>query len=188
MTGRSTGRDPHPTNPTNPADPDKAAHEYAVTLLTEARDELARADQKASILLAATSVGIGTLIAGILSARWNPSLLRSPWNFIWMAGALAALAGVGALVWAIYPRTTHGHDDDSLLFYFGQAGDTESVADLARQLRDSARFTFERTADQLWRISQLVNTKYRAVRWGVRLLVLGGALIIAGSIGPSFGP
>jgi hypothetical protein len=167
---------------------DDAAREYAATLLAEARDELQRADQKASILLAAAGVAIGTVLAGILSAGWSPSLLRSPWDVLWEAGAVATLGGIGALIWAIYPRTTHGRNDDSRLFYFGQAGNTESVADLERELRKSSGSHFERSADQLWRVSRVVNTKYRAVRWGVRLLVLGGALILGGSVGSSFGP
>ncbi len=48
---------------------EELARQMGATQLTEAREELARADGKASILLAATGVGLGPIPGGALSAQ-----------------------------------------------------------------------------------------------------------------------
>lgn len=163
-------------------DPDKIAREYAATLLVEARDELNRADQKAAILLAAVGVGVGAILAGLISADWHPSMLGLPWAGIWTLGALAVLAGVVVLVWAIYPRTTRGRYDEASLFYFRQAARVGSVDDLERELRRSSENTFRRSADQVWRISQVVESKYRAVSIAIWLIVPGSLVCLASAV------
>jgi hypothetical protein len=47
--------------------------EYARLLLAEAREELGRADQKASLLLAAASVAIAAIVTGLVGSGWKPS-------------------------------------------------------------------------------------------------------------------
>lgn len=165
------------------SDPDEVARLYAATLLAEARDELNRADQKASILLAGAFVAVGAIVAGMISASWTPARLGSPWSELWITGAMVLMFGILALVYAIYPRTRRGRDDEPDLFYFRQAARITSVGDLETELRRSSAETFRRTADQLWRVSQVVGVKYGAVRVAIWLLGLGaGAMILSSSL------
>jgi hypothetical protein len=162
-------------------DPEEVAREYAATLLGEARDELTRADQKASILLAAAGVAIGAIVASMVSSGWTPGRLALPWSVVWVVGSAIGLFGVLALVVAIYPRTTRGKDDEAQLFYFGHAAKVRTVEELAAELRRSSANTFQRTADQLWRVSQVVTTKYSLVRVSIWLLSVGGLTCLLAS-------
>ncbi len=186
LMGIETTDEPHTDTPaevvTRP-DPDAIARDYASVLLREARDELTRADEKASILLAATGIAVGAVIAGMIAADWTPDRLGDPWSLIWRIASAFALVGIGALIWAIYPRTRHGKDDEAYLFYFRQAADVTTVEDLARELRRSSENVFSRSADQLWRVSRVVNAKYRAVRLAIWLLVVAAALAVVASLG-----
>lgn len=168
-------------------DPDDVARQYAMSLLSEARDELTRADLKASILLAASGVGASSILAGMISSTWSPLLLRTPWNLIWILGACLGLAGIGALAWAIYPRTSRGRDDEGQLFYFRQAAGVRSVEELTAELRKSSLDAFRRSADQLWRVSQVVSSKYRGVRVGIWLLIVGSIMMLVGGVANELG-
>lgn len=48
----------------------------AMQILGEAREELARADGKAGLLLAAAGVVVGALLAGLLAKDWDPTSLH----------------------------------------------------------------------------------------------------------------
>jgi hypothetical protein len=50
---------------------------YATSLLSHAREEIDRADAKASILLAASGVGTGALLAGLIAGTWTPLKLQT---------------------------------------------------------------------------------------------------------------
>jgi hypothetical protein len=151
-------------------------------LLAEARDELTRADQKASILLAAAFVSIGAVVGGVIASGWKPTSLGSPWGVVWQLGAGAAVAGTAALILAVYPRTRHGFDDEAQLFYFGHAARISTIGDLAVELRRSSEHTFTRSADQLWRISRVVTEKYRLVRIAIWLLGAGAITTLTSSL------
>jgi pycsar effector protein len=164
------------------ADPEEVAREYAATLLGEARDELTRADNKASLLLAAAGVAAGAVAAGMVSSGWTPERLQFPWSLAWFTGAVFGLAGIATLVVAVYPRTKRGRDDEAELFYFGHAARIKTPEDLAAELKRSSEHTFERSADQLWRVSQVVATKYALVRVAIWLLGLGALATLSSSI------
>ena len=52
--------------------PDEAILLYTTSLLSSAREEIDRADSKASILLAASGVATGALLAGLMAGNWTP--------------------------------------------------------------------------------------------------------------------
>jgi hypothetical protein len=136
-------------------------------------------------LLAAAGVAVGAIVAGMVSSGWTPAKLDLPWSFVWVIGAAISLAGVFALIVAIYPRTTRGKDDEAQLFYFGHAARVRTVDDLAAELRRSSANTFHRSADQLWRVSQVVTAKYRLVRASIWLLSVGGIACLLASAASS---
>lgn len=81
--------------------------ELGKTILREAREELARADGKASILLAAIGVVIGAIFAAILGGSWRPHHLDNNIEWLWWVGAVVGLAGATVFGSAVFPRTTY---------------------------------------------------------------------------------
>jgi hypothetical protein len=65
-------------------------------LLNDTREELGRADGKASILLSAVGVVVSVLLAGAISRDWNPTQLASC-EWLWWLGTLSGTAAIGAL-------------------------------------------------------------------------------------------
>ena len=73
-------------------------------LLAEAREELNRADNKASMLFALFGIGFGAVLAGIIAGDWKPSGLAVGAEVVWWLGAGAAVAALVALGAAVWPR------------------------------------------------------------------------------------
>jgi len=146
-------------------DPDDQAWRYAAALLAEAREEIGRADSKASILLAASGVAAGALLAGIVGGSWSPSGLGPAIQAVWWSGVVAAAAGVWNLAAAIYPRTRRvGTARTGHIEYFGDIlafGDPDA---LMAALRRECAAGIEPVADQLRQISLIVDRKYRHIR------------------------
>ena len=68
---------------------------YREALLTETREELQKADSKASILLAASGIAAGALLSATLSGQWTPNKLHhgDARLFAWIS-ITAGLVGV----------------------------------------------------------------------------------------------
>ncbi len=158
---------------------------YAAGLLAEAREELNRADQKAAMLLAATSVAIGAVIAGFIASGWSPTSLGPPWTAVWWLGSGLAFAGTIALAISIYPRigTSKGAGAQRL-FYFGNASEFEDTSAIKRALGEAAADPLERTADQLLHVSQIVRRKYRSIQVAMWCLAVGVGLCMMAVIRP----
>jgi MFS family permease len=144
-------------------------------LLAESRDELERADGKASMLLAAVAVVLGVLGAALLAGDWSPSRLDTGFRVLWWIGVVIAFAGVLALCMAVWPRVKHRLEPGSSLYYdqIALLGTVEKVREaIARADAE------ERTVSQLLVISKIARGKYLWLRWGMRLLGIATALII----------
>ena len=153
---------------------------YAIAILEEARKEVDRADSKASILLAASGVGIGALLAGLLADTWTPAKLPTIAQLLWWAGVLSAAIGIGCLSWAVYPRR-HRRDSEphQTVAYYADVIAFRSVPELVAGLTKSAGMSIELVADQIRQISRIVNYKYQLIRWGMRVLYLATVAISA---------
>ena len=77
------------------------------TMLSEALAEVAIADTKASILLAALGIGFGSVFGGLLEGNWDPTTLRGPASILWLMGAVFALLSVGAAATSCLRITYH---------------------------------------------------------------------------------
>ncbi|MFJ8625047.1 Pycsar system effector family protein [Kitasatospora sp. NPDC093550] len=135
-------------------------------MLTETREELAKADQKANLLLAALGVALAALAGALSSGNYDP-LMSDWWAGLAFFGACAC--GVAALVLfagAVMPRV--GTGDRRAVHYFGD------VAAGARPL-DEVRSTVEQTdlverdLSQFVVLSRTVAAKYRYIRLGMYL-------------------
>ncbi|MEV0594863.1 Pycsar system effector family protein [Nonomuraea cavernae] len=144
-------------------------------LLSEAREELNRADVKAQVLLGVAGIGLGAVAAGLLAGTWSPLTLHNAVEWLWWVGVGATLASVGALAGAVYPRLGRPQRDGSLSF-FGDVLRYSTSEEIATALVRSHEPDLVKISEQLLRISVIVGRKYRFIRWGCWLL-LGGVVL-----------
>ncbi|MEV6155445.1 Pycsar system effector family protein [Nonomuraea sp. NPDC052129] len=149
-----------------------AAH--AQRILGEIRDEAARADTKASILLATTAVAVGAVLGGLFAGRWRPHDLGSGEGLWWCGSALACTAIVLFLA-AVYPRRGSGSRPNTLVSFFGDALRQESSYSLITALERSSRAELDTLANQIFAMSRLVRTKYLLIQVGVWTLASAAA-------------
>lgn len=162
---------------------------HASDLLAEIREEIARADQKASILLGAATVALG-LVAAPLAATdgWKPADLAPEFEAVFWAGVGMAVLGLVFLGLAVYPltgtsrlffwlrrskRPVHHERAD----YFGDLAEADSFDNAKRMTLAAAGDRFDRTVSQSWILSKLVTTKYAYTRWAFRSYGLAGLLV-----------
>ncbi|WP_053912942.1 Pycsar system effector family protein [Streptomyces sp. SCSIO 75703] len=151
------------------------------TLLTEAREELGKADNKAGLMLAslgaALTVLLGAIGSGIITPRLYPLV---PQLLLW-AGCAACVPALVLLGLAVIPRL--GHPRCSRIHYFGDARLTLSVPHLERAVRRTDPVS--RDLSQLTTLSQIAWTKYRCIRhalvWGMAFLTLTVLGILTGT-------
>jgi len=136
---------------------------YAEVLLDEARQELGRADNKVSVLLASAGLAGSIIAASIAAGKWSPAVLPAWRQVIWWLGALSALTGIIALATALTPRMNH-LGPASTMSYFGHAAQLTSAKDLLDILGRVSDHPLERVADQLLIVSKLVVFKYALIR------------------------
>ncbi len=147
--------------------------ELARRLLEETREELLRADGKASLLLAAVGVIAGAVITGFVATSVSPLDLKESVQWLFWLGALLVGGGVAGLGTAVWPRI--GAPREGRVHYFGDVlGYKGNLDGLRAALVDGDGEHIERDACQLHDLAVIVHTKYRAIRWGMGLTAAGG--------------
>lgn len=164
---------------------DQDEHELAKLLLSESREELTRADGKASLLLAALGIGFSAMIGAILAGDWTPFVLRRPWELIWWFGAGFAGLALLSLCVAVWPRVTHRSGRGGVT-YFGEAATFGTLEELTAALKRSETDPVKRTVLQLHVIAKRADQKYAAIRIGLIALGLAIALTLSASLGDHF--
>ena len=153
----------------------KRAAEQAATVLLETREELVRADSKASLLLAATGVAVGAVSTAVLAGSWSPESLTPFGAYLWWIGVLAATVGIAALGYSVFPRTKRsGSATGPILGYYADMAHVTSD-ELASLIRAAGENLDDRLVDQLRQISKIVVRKYRGVRvalWSLAIAAL----------------
>ncbi|WP_103960964.1 Pycsar system effector family protein [Nonomuraea solani] len=154
---------------------------YGAQLLHEAREELNRADMKAQVLLGIVGIGLGAVTGGLLAGSWSPFRLSNAIEWLWWAGAAAAMTSVVVLARAVYPRLDRRKQNGAVMYY-ADVLRFESAAAVSRALMKSSTLDLERIADQLHRVSGIVGRKYRLIRWGFWLLLIGLAATVSAAL------
>lgn len=165
---------------------DADEHELAKLLLSETREELTRADGKASLLLAALGIGLSAILGAILAGSWTPFILRRPYEAIWWAGAACAGAAMLCLCLAIFPKLKHKSGKRGVT-YFGDVARFKTVPELRVALKKSETDPKERTLVQLHALARLANRKYRFIGASLIALGLAIALTLGAVLGEHFG-
>jgi MFS family permease len=158
-----------PKKPGSGYDRDVQIYEDGARLLTETREELNRADAKAQVLLGVASLGIGTVVGGLLAGGWSPLMLRGGLQVMWWLGAGPALVALYLLARAVYPRLTKR---PSGIWYFGDVTRYRSKDQIIEELRRRDPHDLAELAEQIRVVSSLVARKYLLIRWGFWLLLI----------------
>lgn len=154
-------------------------------LLRETREELAKADVKASILLAASGIALSALLTAGDKAPWYPDHLTEV-NARRCAWAAAALMIVGMLFVgaAVKPRLRAKHGTTPVVHYFGDVEAfrppwwrlwrRDAEVDEARDRFGASLLNLTdpeaahaRLVDQIWTLSHIAYRKYRFVGFGI---------------------
>ncbi|HEY3479480.1 MAG TPA: Pycsar system effector family protein [Streptomyces sp.] len=158
----------------DPAADRESALYVAERLLVTAREDVARADTKAAVLLS----GALAMPALLLSGRWSPTRSQGAWLVVLVLGAVLWAGGTALLVWTLLPRTRTVRPGPGLTFF----GDTRGVPDphaLVRAVTEAGRDRVGWLMTQFVDISAILTAKYRCLRWGVCLLAPG--LVLCGT-------
>ena len=147
--------------------------DLARRLLTEAREELVRADSKAALLLAAVGVVAGALLAALLAQSWEPSLLSNAVEWLWWAGVVAVAVAIVALAVAVYPRTDYRGTKPDFIGYFGDVVVTADDA-VEAALEATAKEPGLVVVDQLNAVAAIVDGKYKLIQLALKALAAGG--------------
>lgn len=146
---------------------------YLEHLLDDTREELARADSKAALLLAATGIVVGALLAGLFGGRWTPFDIDNRIEWLWWVGVAAAAAGIFSIAAAVYPRLRPrgASPPPGAPAYFGDVTTYKDI-DAFRLAIKQAPSLQERLIDQTFVVSWIAWRKYVLLRQGLRWLLL----------------
>lgn len=160
---------------TDPLRPDTAA--LAAEMLAEVREEIDRADQKASLLIGSLGIAFSIVLSGLLGGSWNPATLGPVAVALWGLCAVAAAGSVLAAAIAVWPRASPPPGRGAIT-YWGLVQGIGSPLELADALAERGLHAPERTYQQLLVLSLLVQRKYRAIRWSMGLAGAASALVV----------
>lgn len=159
--------------------------EAATRLLTELRDEVTRADAKATVLLGALGMTAGLLTALLSGRRWSPSLLSAAGSLLWWAGALALVGTLLAALLAVAPRYRRscwqpGHP----LTYFGDIRRAARTGELATALTETGRDPVGALLPAVAEVSRIAARKHLWIRSGLITFCCAVALLLGSLLVP----
>ncbi|MGW7525281.1 Pycsar system effector family protein [Streptomyces sp. NPDC054783] len=173
------------TDPAAPGAPDApdvpaAAARLCERLLAETRNEIAHADNKASVLVAALGMSAG-VFSGLLAGRkWTPSALSAAGTVLWWAGALSLLLALFALLLAVLPRYQLGTwTPGEPLSYFGDVQQAVRQGGLETALADTENRPTAGLARALTENSRIAVRKHQWIRTGLIAFCAGTVLLPA---------
>lgn len=151
--------------------------EYVEGLLKETREELVRADGKASLLFAASGVALGAILAGVINGKWAPGDLAGWATVVFGAGAAFYVGALCALGYSVWPRVRR-EDETRPADYFGDIVNYRRIENrpALRKALERGAENPERAISQLVTISVIVWKKYVGIRVALRLFAVSLAL------------
>lgn len=151
----------------------------AERLLSELRQEVARADAKAAVLVGAQGMAAAAVVGLLAGSDWRPSSLTAPGEVLWWLASASFLASLAALLLAVMPRYGRskwrpGHP----LTYFA---DIRGAADLGTQDLTEALLLTEQSPlpgllSALAENSRIAAGKHRWIRIGLAAFAIAAVL------------
>ncbi|MFF9125886.1 Pycsar system effector family protein [Streptomyces sp. NPDC014889] len=166
------------TSPDTTAPPAAPTDRTAQGLLAELRDEIARADAKASVLVAALGMTAGVFTGLVAGKDWSPGKLSGAGTGLWWAGAAALALSLIALLIAVLPRFQAGSwAEGRPLCYFGDIQQAVRAGRLAEALADTERDPAAAVLAALTEKSRIAASKHRWIRTGLISFCVGALLL-----------
>jgi MFS family permease len=137
----------------------------------ETREELAKADSKATTLMSVVGLILGAFLAGTIAGRLSPQRLGDSVEWMFWIGVGFALVAEAALCFAVLPRTNPRLPKESLR-YFAHVAQFESRDGFNSALLEVGD-EYERLVDQVYDLSKTVVRKYGLIRLGLLTLAVG---------------
>jgi MFS family permease len=140
------------------------------TLNRETREELVRADNKATTLLSVLGLILGALLAGAVAGGSSPERLNGSVQWLFWVGVALALIAEAALCSAVLPRMKTNLPKEEVRFFVhvAQFEDGESL----RAALLNAGSEYDRLVDQVYALSKIIMRKYQLIRLAIALLAL----------------
>ncbi|GAA1995807.1 Pycsar system effector family protein [Microbacterium ulmi] len=160
------------------AESDRDPGALAADMLAEVREEIDRADQKASLLIGSLGIAFSIVLSGVLSGSWSPASLGPAATVLWSVCAVAAAGSVLAAALAVWPRLSRAPGSGAIT-YWGQIRQFASPEEVGEALLERGLQPPERTYQQLLVLSALVQRKYRAIRSSMVLAGIASLLVVA---------
>lgn len=150
-------------------------HQYARQLLAETREELARADAKASLLFSAFGVISSAVGAVLIADDWSPFQLANGVEWMWWGGVAASVIALLLLGLAVIPRIRHATHRERL-YFFGHVAEYKKFDEFAKALGKKPPDSYDRTLDQVWVISRIAKRKYIYTRRSILTFLVAASL------------
>jgi hypothetical protein len=144
-------------------------------LLNETRDEIARAETKASIALGAAGLVAGSVLGELFDRYPGLTALGK----VALIGCVAAmLGGLVSLGLALIPKLFVNPGGHSMMAFFGHVTAAGSIAEFER-LAVEPQDERSRLTNQIWTLSTLIMRKYQHIR---RAFLCLGASVALGVV------
>ena len=151
--------------------------EVADRLLADCREEILRADSKASILLAGVSVGASALLAGLIAGDWSPTELDNSVEWVWWIGITFTAVAVVQLGLCLLPVLANA-EASNRIDYYGDVRRFRTSGELAAALEQGQPDVYGRTVRQIHVCAGIVTRKYSLLRWAMGALVISVGLVV----------
>ncbi|MEV0037284.1 Pycsar system effector family protein [Streptomyces sp. NPDC050804] len=154
----------------------------AERLLAELRVDIARADSKASVLVAALGMTAGVFSGLLAGGVWAPDALSALATITWWTGTLTLVLALFALLMAVLPRyRTKGWAPGQPLSYFGDIHQAARSGRLETALIETERTSAAALVVALTETSRIAARKHQWIRVGL-IAFCSGAVLIPGSL------
>lgn len=186
-TGPGSGPDPGPcrcaracpctrTTPAPAQPPGTGSDFVAERLLKVVREEINRADTKASVMMTGATAALVLLFGRDGQLPAMPAVRAA----LLIAGAALWTLGIAMFVVAVLPRTRTAADGHLTFFPQLTGGATAEV--LLPRVALAGRDTGQWAVEQACALGRILGAKYRWLRWGVGCLAAGGCCALTGGL------
>ncbi|WP_327695287.1 Pycsar system effector family protein [Streptomyces sp. NBC_00459] len=177
-----TTLDPRPTPAPTPPATSADQTQLCERLLADLRTEIARADTKASVLVAALGMTAGGF-SGLLAGRnWNPASLTVLGTVVWALGAASLVLSLFSLLLAVLPRyRSEPWTPGQPLSYFGDIQQAVRLGQLEAALADTRRDPTAALTSALSETSRIAARKHQWIRTGL-ISFSAGTLLLPASL------
>ncbi|WP_369377042.1 Pycsar system effector family protein [Streptomyces sp. cg36] len=161
-----------------PRQPTAPGTDVGVRLLSDVRAEIARADSKASVLVAALGITAGVVSGLLAGCGWSPDSLSRLGAVTWWGGTTLLALALLALLMAVVPRFgANGWTPGMPLSYFGDIRQAARQGRLTQALADTEHAPAASLLAALAETSRIAARKHQWIRGGLLAFCAGAVLL-----------